>query len=256
MAATALLKSVNGGGSVCPTGVLKTKWTNWMCNRAANRTPAGGGKSAVSHTHTYDTIYARTLGSLGTQMRREMDMHAHRLIRIEMNQLAGIRQSAWERDGGRKKEGAEGKKALKHSVWRRQQRGKCNWDTFTLFKEAHVARGKSILTQRVGNVARCVGWHWYYSQRETEEEKVKGVQTQREEDGSVKHSSLTQESADDQEERPLTFNKWYYCGHGNTSQRPSSIYDLKSCCFCYLIKPLTGAPVALWADLAAIIQKQ
>lgn len=161
---------------------------------------------SVTHTHVRYYLHTHTREFRHTNAARNgharAQTHPNRNEPISRHQTISMRERWREKEGGSREENAT--ETPSHS------------DTF---KEAHVARGKSILTQRVGNVARCVGWHWYYSQRETEEEKVKGVQTQREEDGSVEHSSLTQESADDQEERPLTFNKWYYCGHGNTSPR-------------------------------------
>lgn len=104
MAATALFKSVNGGGSVCPEGELKSKWTNWMCIRAANRTPAGGGKSAVSHTRMWTHI-----------------LHTHTERHLNRDEPISRRQTwAQQIDGGRKKEWATWKNTLKHSVCRQR----------------------------------------------------------------------------------------------------------------------------------------
>lgn len=100
----------------------------------------------ITQTHAWThTLYTNT-GRSG---------HTHRVIRIEMNQLAGDRH---ERDGGRKREWAKWANTLKQWVCGEQSERKMQLRHLHIdtFKEAEVARGESISTQWVDNVARCV----------------------------------------------------------------------------------------------------
>lgn len=158
MAATALLKSVNGGGSLCPRGQLKTKWSSWMCIRAVNRMPAGGGKSAVSHTHAYMIIWAHTHTRSGISTKNTLkNGHAHTVIWIEMNQLASGRHQCdrkrWRERGVSDEEEYIKALSVQAAVWEENvTQAPSHSDTL---KGAEVASGKSTLTQWVDNVATC-----------------------------------------------------------------------------------------------------
>lgn len=102
-----------------------------MCIRAVNTTPAGGGKSAVSHTHICIIIYTHThthtgtLGNPDIKIQRETDTHS--LSQVNRDEpISRGRKSAWqrERNGGSRKEWGKWKNTLKQSVCRQQDERK------------------------------------------------------------------------------------------------------------------------------------
>lgn len=129
-------------------------------HRSGKQTPAGGGKSAVNHSHVHNYLRTHTLD---TKIRREMDTRAHThtqtLIRMEINQSAGDRRQC-DRERWREKEGV---REVKEYIKALGVQGAVGEENVTetpshsdTFKEAEVARGKCILTQWVDNMARCV----------------------------------------------------------------------------------------------------